>query len=209
MRSKLPASLPFFFVATGWAVVPLATHCSSSSATSPSEAPLTPASAVTGGQCNSDQECSLPPSQCGSNGDLIYYNDARCVSHACQYQEQRMSCAAACSSGGCFGTTTSGNFVQPTGAGGAAGQGGVKDTAELDATAEHVEVLPPDGGVCSGEDASVCQTPPSRCADTRWLAYFTNTSCDDAGACHWEVGYKDCGDLGCQDPGGCRLNITQ
>jgi hypothetical protein len=214
MRTKLQATLPFFIVATGWAAVPLASHCTTSAQTDdPNNAPSTggghvstEGGVVSGGPCTRDQECLLPSSKCGEGG-LIYYTDAKCVSGACQYQEQVMGCLGSCAPGGCFGTTTAGSFLPLDD--GAAGQGGGNVEVNLDAATEHAEILPPDGGVCLGEDASVCKTPPSRCADARWFAYFTNTSCGDAGECHWEVAYKDCGQLGCGDPGGCRLNVTK
>jgi len=150
--------------------------------------------------CAKDTDCPLPPSKCDGPNTLLYYTDAKCVQHQCQWQTQKTT-GAYCSTGGFPGTTTAGGGGVITMPDGQAGRATIGDAAE-----DHPIVASPDAGTCAEEDASSCAVPSSVCADQRWLAFFTNGSCHQS-RCQWEVGYRDCGATGCQ-AGGCLLNVT-
>lgn len=154
--------------------------------------------------CSKDNDCPLPPSTCEGNSTLVYYTDARCVQHQCQWQSQRQQ-GAACSGGGFLGTTTSAGSVVITMPDGQAGAN-FNDEASADAASDHAIVASPDAGECA-DDGGGCDVPASVCADARWLAFFTNGSCQD-NRCQWQVAYRDCGDLGC-NVRGCVMNVTK
>jgi len=150
--------------------------------------------------CAKDTDCPLPPSKCDGPNMLVYYTDARCVQHQCLWQSQKQP-GAYCSTGGFLGTTTAGGGGVITMPDGQAGVATLVDAAE-----DHPTIASPDAGACAEEDASSCAVPSSVCADDRWLAFFTNGSCQQ-NRCAWEVAYRDCGPGKCQLIG-CVLNVT-
>jgi len=150
--------------------------------------------------CVKDTDCPLPPSKCDGPNSLVYYTDAKCVQHQCQWKSQRQA-GGYCSTGGFLGTTTAGGEAFITMSDGQAGVATLADAAE-----DHPNIASPDAGTCADEDASSCAVPSSVCADDRWLAFFTTGTCQQ-NRCTWEVDYRDCGSGKCQS-NGCVLNVT-
>jgi hypothetical protein len=67
--------------------------------------------------------------------------------------------------------------VTPTGSG---GNGGTGSGGPL-----------PDAGQCTTNDTSKCEPPPSRCADSSTLIYFTDVQCA-SGKCVWKESQTTC-----------------
>ena len=112
--------------------------------------------------CAKDTDCPLPPIDSATGPTtLVYYTDARCVQHQCQWQAQmRQLPGGYCSTGGFLGTTTAGGAGVIPMSDGQAGLATIVDAAE-----DHPNIASPDAGACAEEDASSCAVPSSVCAD--------------------------------------------
>jgi hypothetical protein len=185
-------NLPLALLGIAFVSLALATHCGSS------PEPTSPSETVSSG-CAQASDCKLPPAKCASSIELQYSTDPQCVGGQCRFTMASTNCN--CVSDGCQFNETIGVIND---------EGGFPfpDPGDPpDAPQDHAMVSSPDAGTCEADgDASACVTPPSVCADQRWLAFFTNGSCIEH-QCEWQVAYRDCG-LGCAN-GGCIMNITK
>src|SRR5258708_7813771 len=115
---KVRENLPLALMGMAFVALAAATQCTMSSAdpamssTANSEADASQMGADDSGTplgCAKDTDCPLPPSKCDGPTTLVYYTDARCVQHQCQWQSQSQSYPGAFfSAGGVLGTTTAG-----------------------------------------------------------------------------------------------------
>jgi hypothetical protein len=158
-------------------------------------------STVDGGSCVVVEDCALPPSHCDASGNaLVYYTGAFCVSNACVFSEQRISCR--CSNGGCVGSGTAGGILVTT-AGGVSTSGPVTSGGGI-STSGPVSTVGGLGGIsgnagesgaggvdrdASGDapsDASLqacrlpsdCMLPPSYCKDAETLVFAQQPTCN-------------------------------
>ncbi|HVU02894.1 MAG TPA: hypothetical protein VHE30_14140 [Polyangiaceae bacterium] len=109
--------------------------------------------------------------------------------------------------GGAAGHQTSGAGGALFGAGGAPSSGGSSDAGppNVDAGPPPLVTCGVDAGADASPDAAVCAPPPSRCADTETLVYYSGGACVD-GLCQFVTEILHC-PTGCVD-GGCHRNFT-